>query len=32
MKPCLVHVELWEGKIGTEVGTGNIFVFDVCSY
>ena len=32
IKPCLIHGDLWEGNIGTEFGSGNIFVFDACSY
>ena len=31
-KPCLIHGDLWEGNIGTEHGTGNIFIFDAAAY
>ncbi len=32
VKPCLIHGDLWEGNIGTELGTGSILIFDACSY
>ena len=25
-------VQLWEGNIGTDIETGNIFIFDSCAY
>ena len=32
IKPCLIHGDLWEGNIGTEYETGNIFIFDAAPY
>lgn len=32
IKPTLIHGDLWEGNIGTDVETGNIYVFDACSF
>ena len=32
IKPCLIHGDLWEGNIGTDIETGNIYIFDACSY
>ena len=32
VKPCLIHGDLWEGNMGTESETGNIFIFDSCAY
>ena len=32
VKPCLIHGDLWEGNIGTDLDTGNIYIFDACSY
>jgi fructosamine-3-kinase len=32
IKPCLIHGDLWEGNIGTEVGTGEVYIFDACAY
>ncbi|KAH0538683.1 hypothetical protein FGG08_004758 [Glutinoglossum americanum] len=32
VEPCLIHGDLWEGNIGTEFGTGNIYIFDSCAF
>ncbi len=32
IKPCLIHGDLWEGNIGTEYETGNIYIFDAAPY
>jgi len=32
IKPSLIHGDLWEGNIGTDLETGNIYIFDACSY
>ncbi|TPX14828.1 uncharacterized protein E0L32_004937 [Thyridium curvatum] len=32
IKPCLIHGDLWEGNIGTNANTGEISIFDACSY
>jgi protein-ribulosamine 3-kinase len=32
VRPCLIHGDLWEGNIGTEFGSGNIYIFDSCAY
>ncbi|MCJ1477256.1 hypothetical protein MMC13_005927 [Lambiella insularis] len=32
VKPCLIHGDLWEGNVGTDLETGNIYIFDACSY
>lgn len=32
IKPCLIHGDLWEGNIGTDYRTGNIYIFDAASY
>ncbi|KAL9122772.1 MAG: hypothetical protein Q9187_000670 [Circinaria calcarea] len=32
VKPCLIHGDLWEGNIGTDFASGNIYLFDACSY
>ena len=32
VKPSLIHGDLWEGNIGTEFETGNIFIFDAGAY
>ncbi|KAI1299449.1 Fructosamine kinase-domain-containing protein [Xylaria venustula] len=32
IKPCLVHGDLWEDNIGTDLRTGDIFIFDCCAY
>lgn len=32
IKPCLIHGDLWEGNIGTECETGNIYIFDGAPY
>ncbi|MCJ1466022.1 hypothetical protein MMC07_004641 [Pseudocyphellaria aurata] len=32
VKPSLIHGDLWEGNIGTEFDTGDIYVFDAGAY
>ncbi|KAK6866139.1 hypothetical protein PG995_002667 [Apiospora arundinis] len=32
VKPCLIHGDLWEENIGTEPGTGELYIFDSCAY
>lgn len=32
IKPCLIHGDLWEGNIGTEYETANIYIFDAAPY
>ena len=32
IEPCFIHGDLWEGNIGTEVGSGNVFIFDSNGY
>ncbi|KAI1283512.1 Fructosamine kinase-domain-containing protein [Xylaria sp. FL0933] len=32
IKPCLIHGDLWEDNIGTDLRTGGIFIFDCCAY
>ena len=32
VKPCLLHGDLWEGNIGTDPETGDIFIFDASSF
>lgn len=32
IKPSLIHGDLWEGNIGTDFATGDIYIFDCCSY
>jgi len=32
IKPCLIHGDLWESNIGTDVHTGEIYIFDACAY
>ncbi|GAP93407.1 putative vegetative incompatibility protein 4 [Rosellinia necatrix] len=32
IKPCLIHGDLWEDNIGTDLRTGDIFIFDCCAY
>ncbi|KAI1183963.1 Fructosamine kinase-domain-containing protein [Nemania serpens] len=32
VRPCLIHGDLWEGNIGTDSRTGDIYIFDSCSY
>jgi protein-ribulosamine 3-kinase len=32
VKPCLIHGDLWEGNIGTDFETGNLYIFDSCAY
>ena len=30
--PCFIHGDLWEGNFGTEVSSGNVFMFDSNGY
>ena len=32
VKPCLIHGDLWEGNIGTDIETGNLYIFDAACY
>ena len=32
IKPCLIHGDLWESNIGTDVQTGEIYIYDACAY
>lgn len=32
IKPCLIHGDLWEGNVGTDVDSKDIYIFDACSY
>jgi protein-ribulosamine 3-kinase len=32
IKPCLIHGDLWEGNIGTDIETGNIYIYDAAAY
>lgn len=32
VKPCLLHGNLWEGNIGTDYETGDIYIFDASSF
>ena len=32
LKPCLIHGDLWEGNIGTDLETGELYIFDAASY
>ncbi|KAI0894727.1 Fructosamine/Ketosamine-3-kinase [Annulohypoxylon nitens] len=32
IKPCLIHGDLWESNIGTDTHTGELYIFDACSY
>ncbi|KAI0888131.1 Fructosamine/Ketosamine-3-kinase [Annulohypoxylon maeteangense] len=32
IKPCLIHGDLWESNIGTDAHTGELYIFDACSY
>ncbi|KAI0132550.1 Fructosamine kinase-domain-containing protein [Xylariales sp. AK1849] len=32
VKPCLIHGDLWEENIGTELRTGDLYIFDSCAY
>lgn len=32
VKPCLIHGDLWEGNIGTDPQTNDIYIFDSCAY
>ncbi|KAI4233623.1 MAG: hypothetical protein L6R40_007001 [Gallowayella cf. fulva] len=32
VKPCLIHGDLWEGNIGTDLETGEIYIFDASAH
>ncbi|KAI4658286.1 uncharacterized protein J4E79_007268 [Alternaria viburni] len=32
IKPTLIHGDLWDGNIGTDTTTGEIYAFDACAY
>lgn len=32
IKPCLIHGDLWEGNIGTDFETNQIYIFDAACY
>jgi len=32
IKPSLIHGDLWESNIGTDVETGEIYIYDACAY
>jgi protein-ribulosamine 3-kinase len=32
VEPCFIHGDLWEGNFGTEVSSGNVFIFDSNGY
>ncbi|KAI4908157.1 hypothetical protein J4E90_008781 [Alternaria incomplexa] len=32
IKPTLIHGDLWDGNIGTDTATGEIYAFDACAY
>ncbi|KAL3420622.1 hypothetical protein PVAG01_07067 [Phlyctema vagabunda] len=32
VKPSLIHGDLWDGNIGTDSKTGNIYIFDAGAY
>ncbi|KAI0156850.1 Fructosamine kinase-domain-containing protein [Xylariaceae sp. FL1272] len=32
IKPCLIHGDLWESNIGTDIETGDIYIYDACAY
>ena len=32
IKPCLIHGDLWESNIGTDLETGNIIIYDASAY
>ena len=32
LKPCLIHGDLWEGNIGTDYQTGDLYIFDAAPY
>ncbi|KAF2810622.1 uncharacterized protein BDZ99DRAFT_519318 [Mytilinidion resinicola] len=32
VKPCLIHGDLWDGNIGTDFETGEIYIFDASVY
>jgi len=32
VKPCLIHGDIWEGNIGTNPETGDLYIFDCASF
>jgi protein-ribulosamine 3-kinase len=32
VKPCLIHGDLWDGNVGTDYETGEIYLFDAGAY
>lgn len=32
VKPCLIHGDLWDGNIGTDYETGDVYIFDAGAY
>jgi protein-ribulosamine 3-kinase len=32
VKPCLIHGDLWEGNIGTDLETGDIYIYDAAVF
>ena len=32
VKPCLIHGDLWDGNVGTDFETGELYVFDASVY
>lgn len=32
VKPCLIHGDLWDGNVGTDFQTGEIYIFDASVY
>jgi protein-ribulosamine 3-kinase len=32
LKPCLIHGDYWDGNTVMDAKTGEVFVFDVCSF
>lgn len=32
IKPCLIHGDIWEPNLGTDLETGDLIIFDAGSY
>ncbi|OJD11454.1 hypothetical protein AJ78_07781 [Emergomyces pasteurianus Ep9510] len=32
VKPCLIQGDLWKTNIGTNIKTGNLYIFDAAAY